>query len=73
MNNEVPEVAVGLRPDENGRQGRSPFVAVFRRLQRNLISLRFIRETSAEFNEIKNRSRRVGALGRTTARQYGWY
>ena len=73
MNNEVPEVAAGLRPYENGRQGRSPFVAVFRRVRHNLIDLRFIQDTSAEFNEMKRESRRVGALGRTTTREYGWY
>jgi hypothetical protein len=74
MNNEVPEVAVGLRPRVNGRLGRSPFAAVFTRLrQANMFRLRFVPVTGNEYRTIRRRSREHGTLGRTSSREYGWY
>lgn len=74
MNNDVPEVSTGLRPRVNGRLGRSPYAAVFARLNAaSEFNLRFIRVTGAEYRRICKRSDKHGTLGRTSSRQYGWY
>ena len=67
----IPEVADrGLRPGGV----RSPFVAVFSRSRiQSPIALRFLRTTNPEFQEIRSVSLKAGTLGRTTAREYGWY
>lgn len=73
MNNEVPEVARGLRPRDKrtGKLGRSPYVAVFDRGDdRRTYFLRFIRDDSAEYSELRRRS--VKSSGRTSSRRYGW-
>lgn len=67
----IPEVADrGLRPGG----ARSPFVAVFSRAGvQSPITLRFLRIDEPEFQEIRSVSLKAGTLGRTTAREYGWY
>lgn len=74
MNNEVPEVAVGLRPRlPNGKLGRSPYVAVFGRTNDpNRFSLRFLRYDGQAYSRLLKRSERIGTVGRTSARSYGW-
>jgi HKD family nuclease len=75
MNNEIPEVEVGLRPrDPLTRQlGRSPLVAVFTRGgTRDTYILRFIRDDSAEYVALRRQSVRTGTFGSTSARRYGW-
>lgn len=74
MNNEVPEVAKGLRPRINGKLGRSPYAAVFQRIsQPSEFRLKFVRVSSGEFSSLCRRSRELGTLGKTSSRQYGWY
>lgn len=67
----IPEVAErGLRPGGV----RSPFVAIFSRPEvQSPIHLRFVRTTDSEFQVIRSISLEAGTLGRTTAREYGWY
>jgi HKD family nuclease len=75
MNNEIPEVAIGLRPRDpvSGELGRSPFVAVISRTDdRNSYVLRFIRDDGEEYRDLRRRSERAGTSGRTSARRYGW-
>lgn len=74
MNNQIPEVRVGLRPKgANDKLGRSEYVAVFERTpNRNLLKLRFIKLTSREFSRLRARSHRLGTVGQTSARMYGW-
>ena len=64
----IPEVARGLRPGGS----RSPYVAVFSR-RGSQIDLRFLRINSADAARLRKRSEQRGTLGRTTAREYGWY
>lgn len=75
MNNDVPEVAGGLRPQlANGKLGRSPWVAVFERTNmENTYTLRFVGIKSKEHAKLKRESARKGTAGRTSAREYGWY
>ena len=75
LTNQVPEVSRGLRPMKpDGKLGRSPWVAVIRRRKKTgTFRLRFIRLRSVAFNELKRRSKSVGAVGKTTAREYGWH
>jgi HKD family nuclease len=71
---DVPEVAAGLRPTIGGRLDRSPYVAVFKRTNKQgQFSLTFPRHDSREFEEIRQKSAEVGTVGSTTSRQYGWY
>ena len=72
---DVPEFVAGLRPtDRDGRLGRSPYAAVFRRISGNdEFRLSFVRTNSDKYHRIRSRSKSIGALGRTTAREYGWY
>ena len=72
---EVPEFVAGLRPPaEGGKLGRSPYVAIFRRIKGNEeFKLSFIRVSSGTDRNIRSRSISNGTLGRTTAREYGWY
>lgn len=74
MNNSVPEVKVGLRPkDKNGKLGRSPYAAVFKREKKGKpISLSFIDLKDKEFSELRKQTIETGTLGKTTAREYGW-
>lgn len=74
MNNNVPEVKVGLRPEgQDGKLGRSPYVAVFGRIPgTHTIKLRFLDLSSKEFRVLRKRTIRSGTLGRTTTREYGW-
>ncbi len=74
LTNEVPEVAVGLRPkNPDGSLGRSPHVAVFDRTEdKKTYILRFILLNSNEFNKIVRKSKQTGTYGQTSARQYGW-
>jgi hypothetical protein len=74
MNNEVPEVMAGLRPiGPDGRLGRSNMVAVFTRTdESDLFDLRFVDLGSRAFARLRRQSSRLGTLGRTTARYYGW-
>lgn len=71
----VPEFANGLRPRaRDGTLGRSPYVARFRRIEGNKeFKLDFIRVDSRTDRKIRARSISNGTLGRTTAREYGWY
>jgi hypothetical protein len=74
LRQEVPEVGVGLRPKARGVLGRSPYVAVFRRLEgNNLFALSFPRKTSSEYLSIRNLSESAGTIGHTSSREYGWY
>lgn len=75
MNNDIPEVAIGLRPRDRrtGQLGRSPYVAVFSRADnRNTYFLKFIRDDSSEYQELRRQSSRTGTSGSTSARRYGW-
>lgn len=75
MNNDIPEVAVGLRPRnlQSGALGRSPFVAIFTRTDnRNTFFLRFILDDSTDYATLRQQSARTGTIGRTSARRYGW-
>lgn len=74
LTNEVPEVAAGLRPRlEDGKLGRSPYVAVFERTDKeSIFRLRFLDLSSAAFRKLANKSYKLGTIGKTTARQYGW-
>lgn len=70
----VPEVDKGLRPMLNGRLGRSPYVAVFKRTQtKDLFSLSFPRRDSKEFRDIWKKSEIAGTIGSTASREYGWH
>jgi len=74
MNAEVPEVKIGLRPRlPNGSLGRSPYVAVFKRTSKpDVFDLSFVTLTSSIFKSLREKSQKFGAIGHTTARQYGW-
>jgi HKD family nuclease len=74
MNNTVPEVKDGLRPkDKNGKLGRSPYVAVFRRGNKGQsISLGFVHLKDKNFSALRKQTIETGTLGKTTAREYGW-
>lgn len=73
MNNEVPEVAEGLRPTRSdGSLGRSPYVAVFIRKDQGVYSLRFVNLGSEEYKVLRETTSDLGTLGKTTAREYGW-
>jgi len=70
----VPEVDAGLRPVINGKLGRSPYVAVFKRTQtKGLFTLSFPRRDSRAFEAIRKQSEKTGTIGSTAAREYGWY
>jgi hypothetical protein len=79
MNNNVPEVAHGLRPVlANGSLGRSSMVAVFERLPERLpeldaYKLSFTQENGRKHKELRRNSLSYGTCGKTTAREYGWY
>lgn len=75
LTSEVPKIKTGLRPlAEDGTLGRSPYVAMFRRIKGNEeFKLSFIQVSSEQYRKIRSRSILNGALGRTTAREYGWY
>lgn len=75
MNNNIPEVKKGLRPKlPNGKLGRSPYVVVFTKEDtESVFGIRFIKLESSAFKKLLNESARKGAVGRTTARQYGWF
>jgi len=75
LNDEVPEVRAGLRPrNPDGSLGRSPYVAVFRRTDTpDHFALTFVDLNSPEFGRLKTHSERHGAIGRTRAREYGWF
>jgi len=75
MNNQIPEVKLGLRPKlPNGKLGRSPYVAVFRKTEiRGIFDLEFMDLKSNKFAKLLNESARKGTVGHTTARQYGWF
>lgn len=70
----IPEVAAGLRPVEpDGRLGRSPFVAVFKRTNiHDQFSLQFLHEDSDTYAALKARSDELGTLGDTGRRLFGW-
>ena len=72
---DVPEFKAGLRLlAADGRLGRSPYVAVFTRIKGNdEFRLSFARVNSKKDRAIRSRSMSIGTLGRTTAREYGWY
>lgn len=74
MNNGVPEVKEGLRPTgPDGKLGRSEQVAVFTRTDdHDLFDIRFAKLRSRSFADLKRQSSRLGTVGRTTARSYGW-
>lgn len=74
MSNDVPEVMRGLRPTgPDGKLGRSEEVAVLTRTDdHDLFDIRFTKLRSRRFADLKKRSSRLGTLGRTTARSYGW-
>jgi HKD family nuclease len=70
----VPEVDAGLRPVLNGKLGRSPYVAVFKRTpKKDLFSLSFPRRDSKEFRGIWKKSESAGTIGSTASREYGWH
>lgn len=75
LNDEVPEVRRGLRPRlQDGSLGRSPYVAVFRRSDApDRYDLRFVELGSKEFKRLRRESELQGAIGRTSAREYGWF
>lgn len=75
MNDDVPEVKIGLRPKlPNGKLGRSPYVAVFQKTDAvDRYVLKFVELGSKEFRLLKRSSVNEGAIGRTSAREYGWF
>ena len=74
MTKDVPEASKGLRPISNGKLGRSPYVAVFEKLKnKHCYALSFIHEKSADYKNIKKHSKKLGTIGHTTTRNYGWY
>ncbi len=75
LKEEVPEVAVGLRPRDpsTGKLGRSPYVAVFKKTKsKDTFDLSFVTLGTPEFSRLRAQSQRTGTLGHTTAREYGW-
>lgn len=73
LRNEVPEVVIGLRPKTAKGLGRSPYVAVFKRLSGNeQFGLKFIRRDSKNFAKLLEKSLESGTVGTTAAREYGW-
>ena len=68
LNNQVPEVAVGLKVGME----RSPYVAVVTKEGGNRFALRFIRDDSAEYAALQAKSTAIGTLKRTSSRFYGW-
>ncbi len=74
LSREVPEVDQGLRPREaDGSLGRSTLVAVFSKTSSpEVFRLSFIEDTSTEYEELLERSEATGAVGSTSARNYGW-
>jgi len=70
----IDEVGKGLRPtDQSGKQERSPYVAVFQRTQHTLeFKVTFILDDSKQYLKLKELSQVTGAIGRTTARAFGW-
>jgi HKD family nuclease len=70
----IPEVKAGLRPIEaDGSQGRSPYVAVFQRTSTSgRFKLKFLHEQAAAYAALKARSARLGTLGDTGSRLFGW-
>jgi len=75
MTRDVPEVARGLRPvEQNGKLGRSPWVAVFtRNAEPDTYVLTFVRLDSKAHRALRQRSLEKGSHGTTTAREYGWF
>ncbi|MFA5161850.1 MAG: phospholipase D family protein [Elusimicrobiales bacterium] len=74
LSSDIPEVANGLRPIINGKLGRSPFAAVFTRTKiSGLFKLRLLDVKSAKYQAIRKQSLKFGTLGKTSAREYGWY
>ena len=73
--NKVPEVDTGLRPkNKSGQLERSPYVAIFKRIDGNKrFELHFQRVSSSIYRRIRSQSEKIGTLGKTTAREYGWY
>lgn len=70
---EVPEVAQGLRRKYGGKLARSPYVAVFERTtEANSYRLAFKNNNSQETIQLKGKSKKMGTLGQTSARAYGW-
>jgi hypothetical protein len=73
MNNEVPEVKVGLRPKlGGGKLGRSHFAAIFQKAA-NKFQLKFVRLNSRLFGTLVRKTKECGTLGQTSARTYGWF
>ncbi len=75
LNRNVPEVATGLRPEnEMGQLDRSPYVAIFERIDGNKrFRLHFQRVNSSKHRHVRSQSAKIGTIGKTTAREYGWY
>lgn len=75
MSNDVPEVSIGLRPKlKGGGWRRSPWVAVFSVFDGEPdYQLGFVGDNSQEYLELQRTSRRVGAVGNTGKRKYGWH
>lgn len=71
----IPEIVSGLRPkDKNGKLGRSPYVAVFRKTKASgLFDLEFLHETDKRYEALKQRSLDEGAIGDTGKRLFGWF
>jgi HKD family nuclease len=71
----LKEVGEGLRPtNKSGKQLRSPYVAVFERTDSELeFKVAFIQDKSDAYSELTERSLVTGAIGKTTARAFGWY
>lgn len=73
LTRDVPEVRTGLRPTlPHGGLGRSEYVAVVRR-RKDEFDLSFVRLNSREFRRLRAKSELLGTIGRTTAREYGWF
>lgn len=74
MTKDIPEVARGLRPIVGGKLQRSPYVAIFKRHPQNgAFGLSFVKASSTRFERVKACSKRLGTIGSTSSRQYGWY
>lgn len=72
---DIPEVATGLRPkSQSGQLERSPYVAIFERIDgNNRFRLHFQRVNSSGHRHVRSQSAKIGTIGKTTAREYGWY
>ncbi len=67
----IPEVRMGLRKRVGGKLLRSSFIAVFEKSNKRVV-LTFILSDGVAYKKLRDDTIKMGTLGRTTAREYGW-